>query len=209
MLNNEVNPSSIDHIFSTNFAENRIWAKIESKEIKGSNVFSDIESVKFNETMISISTMPLRRELILLYKLSEAVTKSLVSLSPALYIVQIDGLESAKIEAPLDYRNAMRELIEAIIYFISNLKNSYGNRAIVELIIRTNGDNTHSIEKRQVSVLIFQFTSEDYPAMFAIFAGCGIILSVSVFFIVVGLWNMDPGKDSIIYRMTTTRMKKD
>lgn len=76
--------------------------------------------------------------------------KSLVSLSPALYIVQIDGLESAKIEAPLDYRNAMRELIEAIIYFISNLKNSYGNRAIVELIIRTNGDNTHSIEKRQV-----------------------------------------------------------
>uniref|UniRef100_A0A0M3IWC6 Col_cuticle_N domain-containing protein n=1 Tax=Ascaris lumbricoides TaxID=6252 RepID=A0A0M3IWC6_ASCLU len=54
-----------------------------------------------------------------------------------------------------------------------------------------------------------QFTSSDYPAIFAIFAGIIIILSIAVLFIAVGIWNMDPGKDSIIYRMTTTRMKKD
>lgn len=55
----------------------------------------------------------------------------------------------------------------------------------------------------------FQFVSSDYPAIFAIFAGVSIILSLAVLFVAVGLWNMDPGKDSIIYRMTTTRMKKD
>lgn len=34
-------------------------------------------------------------------------------------------------------------------------------------------------------------------------------MSIAVLFIAVGIWNMDPGKDSIIYRMTTTRMKKE
>lgn len=40
-------------------------------------------------------------------------------------------------------------------------------------------------------------------------SGLVIILALAILYIAVGLWNMDPGKDSIIYRMTTTRMKKD
>jgi renin receptor len=43
----------------------------------------------------------------------------------------------------------------------------------------------------------------------AIVAGVSIILVIGVIFIIVGLLTADPGKDSIIYRMTTTRMKKD
>ena len=45
--------------------------------------------------------------------------------------------------------------------------------------------------------------------MFTLVAGIVIILAVAIVFIAVGLLTMDPGKDSIIYRMTTTRMKKD
>ncbi|KAI6191772.1 hypothetical protein M3Y97_00264300 [Aphelenchoides bicaudatus] len=59
------------------------------------------------------------------------------------------------------------------------------------------------------SLELFQFTSPDYPAAFAIVAGVTIILAIAITFIVVGLLTADPGKDSIIYRMTTTRMKKD
>nr|CAD2201981.1 unnamed protein product [Meloidogyne enterolobii] len=45
--------------------------------------------------------------------------------------------------------------------------------------------------------------------MFGIVAGVSIVLVVAVTFIVVGLFSMEPSKDSIIYRMTNTRMKKD
>ncbi|EJW72948.1 hypothetical protein WUBG_16145, partial [Wuchereria bancrofti] len=53
------------------------------------------------------------------------------------------------------------------------------------------------------------FTPTSYPATFGIFLIVSIALSLTVLFVAVGLWNMDPGKDSIIYRMVTTRMKKD
>uniref|UniRef100_A0AC34RHU8 NADH dehydrogenase subunit 6 n=1 Tax=Panagrolaimus sp. JU765 TaxID=591449 RepID=A0AC34RHU8_9BILA len=56
---------------------------------------------------------------------------------------------------------------------------------------------------------VYKFTSQDYPAMFLLTAGIVIVLTFAIVFIVVGLLTMDPGKDSIIYRMTTTRMKKD
>uniref|UniRef100_A0A914DN01 NADH dehydrogenase subunit 6 n=1 Tax=Acrobeloides nanus TaxID=290746 RepID=A0A914DN01_9BILA len=56
---------------------------------------------------------------------------------------------------------------------------------------------------------VYSFTYPDYPAYFAIFAGVIIVLTLGLVFIIVGLLTMDPGKDSIIYRMTTVRMKKD
>ncbi|VDN85981.1 unnamed protein product, partial [Brugia pahangi] len=55
----------------------------------------------------------------------------------------------------------------------------------------------------------FQFSSGNYPATFGIFLLVSVALFLIVLFVTVGLWNMDPGKDSIIYRMVTTRMKKD
>lgn len=54
-----------------------------------------------------------------------------------------------------------------------------------------------------------KFASPDYPAAFGIIAGVSIVLIVAVTFIVSGLLSMEPAKDSIIYRMTNTRMKKD
>lgn len=34
-----------------------------------------------------------------------------------------------------------------------------------------------------------------------------IILSITVFLVAVGMWNMNPGQDSIIYKMTSQRKK--
>lgn len=36
-----------------------------------------------------------------------------------------------------------------------------------------------------------------------------LVIFLSVFGIALAMWNMDPGRDSIIYRMTSQRMKKD
>ncbi|XP_048745109.2 renin receptor-like [Ostrea edulis] len=50
---------------------------------------------------------------------------------------------------------------------------------------------------------------ENYPAIFNIILWTMIILFVLIFAVSYGMWNIDPGRDSIIYRMTTTRLKKD
>ncbi|CAH0673956.1 unnamed protein product [Spodoptera exigua] len=49
----------------------------------------------------------------------------------------------------------------------------------------------------------------DYPAIFNIFLWFGIIMTFSLLAIMYSMMDMDPGRDSIIYRMTNTRMKKD
>lgn len=51
--------------------------------------------------------------------------------------------------------------------------------------------------------------NEDYPAIFNIIFFTMLIISLSVFAIALGTWHMDPGRDSIIYRMTSQRIKKD
>lgn len=51
--------------------------------------------------------------------------------------------------------------------------------------------------------------SEDYPAIFNILLWGSIVLSLSVLAVSVSMATMDPGRDSIIYRMTNPRMKKD
>lgn len=49
----------------------------------------------------------------------------------------------------------------------------------------------------------------DYPAIFNIILWFVVVLVFTLIAIVYALMDMDPGRDSIIYRMTSTRMKKD
>ncbi|XP_021195486.2 ATPase H(+)-transporting accessory protein 2 [Helicoverpa armigera] len=49
----------------------------------------------------------------------------------------------------------------------------------------------------------------DYPAIFNIILWFVVVMAFSLIAIVYALADMDPGRDSIIYRMTSTRMKKD
>ncbi|CAG9579812.1 unnamed protein product [Danaus chrysippus] len=51
--------------------------------------------------------------------------------------------------------------------------------------------------------------SADYAAIFNIMLWFGIVFAFSLVAIVYAVMDMDPGRDSIIYRMTSTRMKKD
>jgi len=50
---------------------------------------------------------------------------------------------------------------------------------------------------------------EDFPPIFNIILWMGILLILALIGIAYGMWNMDPGRDSIIYRMTSQRIKKD
>ncbi|XP_018403727.1 PREDICTED: renin receptor isoform X3 [Cyphomyrmex costatus] len=51
--------------------------------------------------------------------------------------------------------------------------------------------------------------TENYPVIFNIILWFGVVFVFSLLAICIAIANMDPGRDSIIYRMTSNRMKKD
>lgn len=51
--------------------------------------------------------------------------------------------------------------------------------------------------------------NSNYPVMFNIILWFSVVLAFSLIAISIVIGTMDPGRDSIIYRMTSTRMKKD
>ncbi|XP_018314524.1 renin receptor isoform X2 [Mycetomoellerius zeteki] len=51
--------------------------------------------------------------------------------------------------------------------------------------------------------------TENYPVIFNIMLWFGVVFVFSLLAICIAIANMDPGRDSIIYRMTSNRMKKD
>ncbi|XP_017759172.1 PREDICTED: renin receptor isoform X1 [Eufriesea mexicana] len=54
-----------------------------------------------------------------------------------------------------------------------------------------------------------KYYSENYPVIFNIFLWFGVAFVFSLLAICITISQMDPGRDSIIYRMTSNRMKKD
>merc|ERR1719233_2077565 len=51
--------------------------------------------------------------------------------------------------------------------------------------------------------------TEDYPVIFHIILWITVFMALLVIFATHGMMTMDPGNDSIIYRKTTTRLKRD
>lgn len=51
--------------------------------------------------------------------------------------------------------------------------------------------------------------AEDYPIIFNIWLWLVVILVLSIYVVCLVMWYMDPGRDSIIYRMTSQRIKTD
>lgn len=54
-----------------------------------------------------------------------------------------------------------------------------------------------------------EYYSEDYPVIFNIILWFMVVFGFALLAICYAIGSMDPGRDSIIYRMTSTRMKKD
>uniref|UniRef100_A0A1I7WPM1 DUF4258 domain-containing protein n=1 Tax=Heterorhabditis bacteriophora TaxID=37862 RepID=A0A1I7WPM1_HETBA len=121
------------------------------------------------------------------------IETDLFSRPRALAVVRIDGINGLPVGDKYIIKNGAPYLIyiyhkyiclELCLQLSSALSTVYGNQAIIELISSTNliqptPQPTHHVIKR------------------------------AVLYTVVGMMTMDPGKDSIIYRMTTTRMKKE
>ncbi|VDK78748.1 unnamed protein product [Onchocerca ochengi] len=204
--------------------EKQEWILMRNAELQGSQIAADAQNI-FSTIEVMTKSKPLRQEIENLYKIAESLKRSEIASTkntPTIFIIDVNGLPTAERElSEKDYNEAIDELENAILHLISMLKNVYNDRVIAELIVesmnevkqrqkRQNAEsNADRITKLREDLNVYQFASTGYPAMFGIFLFVTVALALVILFVTVGLWNMDPGKDSIIYRVVTTRMKKD
>ncbi|KAK5650037.1 hypothetical protein RI129_001066 [Pyrocoelia pectoralis] len=114
-------------------------------------------------------------------------------------------------------KEAKQLLIDSIIRLNAAFKNVYNDRVLFTIV---SSDASHTRRAREVSQTESKAEKEDeynraktynanYPVIFNIILWFGVVMVFTLLAISMAIGNMDPGRDSIIYRMTSTRMKKD
>jgi renin receptor len=109
-------------------------------------------------------------------------------------------------------------LTDAIEHVSKAFVNTYDGKIVIA-IFTNNVRNARSVLERQRREVKEkeEFSgrakenvyTDDYPVIFNIILWFGVIFVFSLLAICIAIADMDPGRDSIIYRMTSNRMKKD
>ncbi|KAL6736777.1 hypothetical protein Aduo_007090 [Ancylostoma duodenale] len=224
--------STLNEQLAHSFGSDREFVTVNRDGISGSAIAQGISKREVNND-IKTKLSALREELDNVYRLSATVNaekaKFKTTSAPDVYLVTIRGLAGENLNDE-DRNIAMKDIQKAINKLGNALSDVYGDQAVVEVVSISNAvkypeaseeqtlvrrkraadlsDTDKNLKTWREQLNVYVFVSTDYPAMFAIFAGLTIILALAVLYTVVGMMSMDPSKDSIIYRMTTTRMKK-
>lgn len=110
-------------------------------------------------------------------------------------------------------KEAKQLLYEAIQRLNNAFQKLYSGQAIVT-VVTSDASHTRRIRRAAVTrefsdINLAEVYSDDYPVIFNIILWFGVAFVFSLLAITIFIATMDPGRDSIIYRMTSTRMKKD
>lgn len=143
--------------------------------------------------------------------------------APDIYCLELTGLEEIKKrygEDSVKFKDASRLLSEALQKFADDMYSIYGGNAIVE-VVAVETFETPLVRKSR-SILESQAISNpgspynlayeynfNYAVVFNIILWIMIGLALAVIAVSYNLWNMDPGYDSIIYRMTNQKIRMD
>ncbi|RCN49344.1 renin receptor-like protein [Ancylostoma caninum] len=224
--------STLNEQLAHSFGGDREFVTVNRDGISGSAIAQATSEQKVSDE-IKTKLPDLREELEQIYRLAAAITaqkaKFETSSAPDVYRVTIGGLAGKNLNEE-DRTIAINDIQRAVDKLASALSTVYGDQTVVEVVAVPNAvkyaetsqeqplvrrkraadlfDTDKNLKTWREQLNVYVFVSTDYPAMFAIFAGLTIVLALAVLYTVVGMMSMDPSKDSIIYRMTTTRMKK-
>ncbi|KAG7256227.1 hypothetical protein CRUP_021870 [Coryphaenoides rupestris] len=143
--------------------------------------------------------------------------------SPDLYSLELSGLEELSHRYGADsqqYRDANAILASVMHKFAEDVYSLYGNSAVVEVVMVKSFEapltrkSRSILESRQISNpdspynLAYKYNF-NYAVVFNIILWLMIALALAVIAAAYTLWNMDPGYDSIIYRMTNQKIRMD
>jgi renin receptor len=152
-----------------------------------------------------------------LLKWAKAHKSSLVNGTPDEFIIRFSGLDSAKTEPGVDFDSARAQVKQLLIMVTDTFSQVYDGNVAVLLaqmdpfphVRKPRATSNVKASSGPVKYTDLLWYDKHYPAAFNIILFSCIFLVLAVFAIGSGMWFIDPGRDSIIYRMTTTRAKKD
>ncbi|KAK5966276.1 Vacuolar H ATPase [Trichostrongylus colubriformis] len=227
IINDKFDGSSLDGKLASVFGADRETVTVDHDGSRGSEIAKIAAKQEIKNEAIKTKLPTLREELEHVHRLAAAIishgTKFEKSNAADVYRVTISGM-AGKTLSPEERAIAIKDVQNAVYQLTQALTTVYGGQAIVEVVAISDAVKSSDhleehivIRKKRASDMtdtdknlktwreqlnVYAFTSTDYPAIFAIFAGLAVLYTV------VGMMSMDPSRDSIIYRMTTTRMKK-
>ncbi|NXA77697.1 RENR protein, partial [Thryothorus ludovicianus] len=142
--------------------------------------------------------------------------------SPDLYSLELSGLDEVGKrygEDSQQFKDASQILVDSLQKFADEMFNLYGGNAVVEVVAvkefnsplsrKTRSILQASQSKKENPYNLAYPYNYDYSVIFNIVLWMMIGLALAVIVISYNLWNMDPGYDSIIYRMTNQKIRMD
>ncbi|KAL1505513.1 hypothetical protein ABEB36_005061 [Hypothenemus hampei] len=158
------------------------------------------------------------KDIALLHEIAEKIELGVVKQDfvPDVYwfrIASLHALSDLHGSNSSETQEAKQLLQEAIARLTQAFSKSYDNHVLVAVIT---SDASHTRLRRNIlasedtaSYNLASTYSKEYPAIFNIILWFCVVMFFSLLAVSYVTANMDPGRDSIIYRMTSTRMKKE
>ncbi|CAF4821867.1 unnamed protein product [Pieris macdunnoughi] len=115
----------------------------------------------------------------------------------------------------LQTKEAKKLLGEAIQALSSAFVKAYDGKVLVTAVTTDIAHTRRAVREAPDDAPVSEMNpaddnyTADYAAIFNIILWFGVVFAFTLIAIVYAIMDMDPGRDSIIYRMTSTRMKKD
>ncbi|XP_053562453.1 renin receptor [Bombina bombina] len=143
--------------------------------------------------------------------------------SPDIYSLELTGLEEIKKrygEDSVKFKDASHILSDFLQKFADDMYSIYGGNSIVEVVTVETFETPLVRKSRSILEspaisnpgspynLAYEYNF-NYSVVFNIILWIMIGLALAVIVISYNLWNMDPGYDSIIYRMTNQKIRLD
>ncbi|XP_060767167.1 renin receptor-like [Neoarius graeffei] len=143
--------------------------------------------------------------------------------APDLFSLELAGMEELTRRYGPDspqFQDARQILVAALQKFADDVFGVYGSNAVVEVVTLKTFETPLTrksrsiLEAKQISNPGSPYNLADkynfeYAVVFNIVLWLMIALALAVIVISYNLWNMDPGYDSIIYRMTNQKIRMD
>ncbi|XP_050059567.1 ATPase H(+)-transporting accessory protein 2 [Aphis gossypii] len=151
-----------------------------------------------------------------LHQLGQGVKESgLKNNVPDFHWFQLQGIKALTAvngENSEETIDGQKVLNEAISTLVQSYNEIYNNEVLI-IAITNNAKESHR-NKRELSGVemdlnVAEPISNDFPVIFNLILWFVVIFVFSLLAIALSIAQMDPGRDSIIYRMTSNRMKKE
>lgn len=197
-------------------------------QIEKYNIFHGIKSDKPKKTNYNFLKPTVEedreflKEITLLKSITEKIEQGVIEPdnTPDIFWFKLSGLHAISDlygENSTTVKEANQILREAILALNAAITKAYNGdvfvsvitsdaihtrrtRSVLEVSSDTADDNVHNLAQNY---------DENYPVIFNIMLWFGVVMVFSLLAICIAIADMDPGRDSIIYRMTSIRMKKD